>query len=255
MRRRIPPPGDNDWRSSRRAGRPPAASDQDRRERPIILAIDEQFSEGAALRVAPELADPATRSKSGSIRSGVARRSRKLTMARREARAYCPFGWPMPEEPDGANARGAGGEPGARWPRRLERRGEAIPRAAPEPGPRFGAEKPARRKPLMLSLKQHLMDQARSIADKADAEGRGLQRVKAVDAQEKLRAMVDGDGAPDPDTGDDGGPPRDGSSTARSWPPASTARSRAPSRSAPTPRPGCGSRRADRTAARSATAA
>jgi hypothetical protein len=41
------------------SGRPPAASRRARPERPILLAVDEQLlGEGAALRVAPELADP-----------------------------------------------------------------------------------------------------------------------------------------------------------------------------------------------------
>jgi hypothetical protein len=36
----------------------PQHSDQHRPERPILLAVDQQLGEGAALRVAPELADP-----------------------------------------------------------------------------------------------------------------------------------------------------------------------------------------------------
>ena len=37
---------------------PPAAPDEYRPERPILLAVDQQLGEGAALRVAPELSDP-----------------------------------------------------------------------------------------------------------------------------------------------------------------------------------------------------
>ena len=37
-------------------------------QRPILLAVDQQLGEGAALRVAPKLADPVG-SKSGSIRT------------------------------------------------------------------------------------------------------------------------------------------------------------------------------------------
>ena len=33
-------------------------ANEHRSERPILLAVDEEFGEGAALRVAPELADP-----------------------------------------------------------------------------------------------------------------------------------------------------------------------------------------------------
>jgi hypothetical protein len=33
-------------------------SDEHRPQRPVLLAVDQQLGEGAALRVAPELADP-----------------------------------------------------------------------------------------------------------------------------------------------------------------------------------------------------
>jgi hypothetical protein len=36
----------------------PQHPDQHRRERPILLAVDQQFGEGATLRVDPELSDP-----------------------------------------------------------------------------------------------------------------------------------------------------------------------------------------------------
>jgi hypothetical protein len=36
----------------------PQHADQHRPERPVLLAVDQQLGEGAALRVAPELADP-----------------------------------------------------------------------------------------------------------------------------------------------------------------------------------------------------
>jgi len=36
----------------------PQHPDEHRPERPILLAVDEEFGEGAALRVAPELTDP-----------------------------------------------------------------------------------------------------------------------------------------------------------------------------------------------------
>ena len=36
----------------------PQHSDQHRPERPVLLAVDQEFGEGTALRVAPELADP-----------------------------------------------------------------------------------------------------------------------------------------------------------------------------------------------------
>jgi len=36
----------------------PQHADEHRPERPILLAVDQQFCEGATLRVAPELADP-----------------------------------------------------------------------------------------------------------------------------------------------------------------------------------------------------
>jgi hypothetical protein len=38
--------------------RSPADPDEHRQERPVLLAVDQQLGEGAALRVAPELADP-----------------------------------------------------------------------------------------------------------------------------------------------------------------------------------------------------
>jgi hypothetical protein len=36
----------------------PQHPDQHRSERPVLLAVDQQLSEGPALRVAPELSDP-----------------------------------------------------------------------------------------------------------------------------------------------------------------------------------------------------
>jgi hypothetical protein len=44
-----------------RSGSPlslPQHLDEHRPERPVFLAVDQEFGEGAALRVAPELADP-----------------------------------------------------------------------------------------------------------------------------------------------------------------------------------------------------
>ena len=36
----------------------PQQSDQHRPKRPVLLAVDQQFGEGATLQVAPELSDP-----------------------------------------------------------------------------------------------------------------------------------------------------------------------------------------------------
>jgi hypothetical protein len=37
---------------------PPAASREHRPKDPVLLAVDQEFGEGAALRIAPEFADP-----------------------------------------------------------------------------------------------------------------------------------------------------------------------------------------------------
>ena len=49
-------------------------ADEHSPERPVLLAVDQQLGEGAALRVGPELADPVGSLEVGSIRTGAARR-------------------------------------------------------------------------------------------------------------------------------------------------------------------------------------
>jgi hypothetical protein len=49
------------------AVRLPEHPHEHRPERPILLAVDQQFGEGVALRVAPELSIRSARSKSGSM--------------------------------------------------------------------------------------------------------------------------------------------------------------------------------------------
>jgi hypothetical protein len=44
--------------------------DQHRSKRPVLLTVDQELGEGAALRIAPKLADPVGSSMSESIRTG-----------------------------------------------------------------------------------------------------------------------------------------------------------------------------------------
>ena len=48
----------------------PQHPDKHRPQRPVLLAVDQELGEGAALRVAPELSDPVGALEVGSIRTG-----------------------------------------------------------------------------------------------------------------------------------------------------------------------------------------
>jgi hypothetical protein len=53
-------------------------AEEHRPERPVLLAVDQQIGEGAALRVAPELADPVAGSPSARPPTGSASHPRRL---------------------------------------------------------------------------------------------------------------------------------------------------------------------------------
>jgi hypothetical protein len=64
--------------TGRTLGAAPAASHQHRSERPVLLAVDQQFGEGAALGLAPELADPVGAVEVREHEGGLLRRLRAM---------------------------------------------------------------------------------------------------------------------------------------------------------------------------------